>query len=203
MLSRWATEARCKLLHKAARARTIQLAGHDVCVIWCSECDHVRASRLHGHDISMREDFVADSLQESCEEMADQLADMLPMDKANTVRIIGSRAELAEHNRRKAERRLARWQGLAVAFALAALCLFLSGCLTAAKIGQWQRAVYGWGMDPKASKPCQVASADASAYLANANRTLAEAGKLTDLASDSRARELINSAALACGKVAP
>ncbi len=83
------------------------------------------------------------------------------------------------------------------------LCLALSGCLTAAKIGQWQREVYGWGVDASASKACKVASAEASAYLANANRTLAEAGKLTDLASDSRARELMNSAALACGKVAP
>jgi len=81
--------------------------------------------------------------------------------------------------------------------------LTLSGCLTASKIGQWQRAVYNWGMDPSASKPCQVASAEASAYLTNANRTLTEAGKLTDLASDSRARELINSAALACGKRVP
>ncbi len=84
---------------------------------------------------------------------------------------------------------------------LALLCL--SGCLTAAKIGQWQRAVHSWGMDSKATKPCQVASAEASAYLANANRTLAEAGKIMDLDSDSRARELINSAALDCGKVAP
>lgn len=85
---------------------------------------------------------------------------------------------------------------------LVALCALasLSGCLTAAKIGQWQRAVHSWGMDPSASKPCQVASAEASAYLANANRTLAEAGKLTDLASDSRARELVTSAALACGR---
>jgi hypothetical protein len=99
--------------------------------------------------------------------------------------------------------------GVRAAFAilatLCALCVLasLSGCLTAAKIGEWQRAVYGWGMDPKASKPCQVASAEASAYLASANRTLAEAGKLTDLSSDSRARELVTSAALACGKVAP
>lgn len=84
---------------------------------------------------------------------------------------------------------------------LAVLCL--SGCLTAAKIGEWQRAVYGWGMDPSATKSCQVASAEASAYLANANRTLAEAGKLTDLASDSRARELVTSAALACGRRMP
>ena len=85
----------------------------------------------------------------------------------------------------------------------AASLLTLSGCLTPAKIGEWQRAVYGWGMDSGASKPCQVASAEASAYLTNANRTLTEAGKLTDLASDSRARELINSAALACGKRVP
>ena len=88
---------------------------------------------------------------------------------------------------------------------LCVLCVLasLSGCLTAAKIGQWQRAVYGWGMDPKASKPCQVASADASKYLANANQRLAEAGKLTDLSSDSRASELVTSAALACGKEQP
>lgn len=88
---------------------------------------------------------------------------------------------------------------------LCGLCVLagLSGCLTAAKIGEWQRAVHSWGMDPSASKPCQVASAEASAYLANANRTLAEAGKLTDLASDSRARELVTSAALACGRRMP
>ena len=79
----------------------------------------------------------------------------------------------------------------------------LSSCLTAAKIGQWQGMVYGWGMDPSASKPCQVASAEASAYLAEANRTLAAAGKLTDLASDSRAKQLVTSAALACGRRMP
>lgn len=96
--------------------------------------------------------------------------------------------------------------GTRAAFAiLAALCVLasLSGCLTAAKIGQWQRAVYGWSMDASATKPCQAASAKASAHLANANRTLMEAGKLTDLASASRARELVTSAALACGEVAP
>jgi hypothetical protein len=88
---------------------------------------------------------------------------------------------------------------------LCGLCVTasLSGCLTAAKIGQWQRAVYDWGMYPGASKPCQVASAKASAYLAKSDTDLLSMGKLTDLASDSRARELINSAALACGKVAP
>ena len=86
---------------------------------------------------------------------------------------------------------------------LAAVACLLSGCLTAAKIGQWQRAVHGWGMDASASKPCQVASAEASAYLANANQRLAGAGKLTDLDSDSRAKKLVTSAALACGKEAP
>ena len=90
-----------------------------------------------------------------------------------------------------------------VALWIIAVLASMSGCLTAAKIGEWQRAVYGWGMDPGASKPCQVASAEASAYLANANRTLAEAGKITDLASDNRARELMNSAALACGRRLP
>ena len=95
-------------------------------------------------------------------------------------------------------------KGVRAAFAiLAALLASLSGCLTAAKIGQWQGMVYSWGMDPKASKPCQVASAEASAYLANANRTLAEAGKFTDLASDSQAKQLVTSAALACGKTVP
>jgi len=93
------------------------------------------------------------------------------------------------------------WELLAKQLPLLCFALLcLSGCLTAAKIGQWQRAVYDWGMDPKASKPCQVASAEASAYIAKANQRLAGAGKVTDLSSDSRARELVTSAALACGK---
>lgn len=86
---------------------------------------------------------------------------------------------------------------------IAIACLLLSGCLTAAKIGAWERAVYGWGMDASASKPCQVASAEASAYLANANQRLAGAGKITDLDSDSRAKKLVTSAALACGRRMP
>jgi len=86
---------------------------------------------------------------------------------------------------------------------LAAVACLLSGCLTAAKISAWQGMVYGWGMDHGASKPCQVASAEASAYLANANQRLAEAGKLTDLASDSRAKQLVTSAAQACGRRMP
>ena len=201
MLSKWATEARCELLHKAAHARTIQLAGHDVCVIWCSECDHVRASRLHGHDITMREDFVASSLQESCEEMADKLADLLPMDKANTVRIIGSRAELAEHNRRKAERRLARWQGLAVLCALAALCLLLSGCLTASKIHRWESALLGWAR--KGGPECVESVKVASKYLVNANQRLQGATGATDVQTDGEAKKLITEAAQKCEEVVP
>ncbi len=96
------------------------------------------------------------------------------------------------------------WELLAKQLSLLCLTLLcLSGCLTAAKIGEWQREVYGWGMDASATKACQVASAKASAYLANANRTLAEAGKLTDLDSDSRAKKLVTSAALACGRRMP
>ena len=93
---------------------------------------------------------------------------------------------------------------LAILAALCTACVIasLSGCLTAAKISAWQGMVHGWGMDASASKPCQVASAKASAYLANGNTALAGAGKLTDLSSDSQARELVTSAALACGKVA-
>ena len=103
------------------------------------------------------------------------------------------------------EHKLGTRAAVLIIVTLCGLCVTasLSGCLTAAKIGQWQRAVYDWGMYPGASKPCQVASAKASAYLANANQRLAEAGKLTDLSSDSRASELVTSAALACGKVAP
>ena len=103
------------------------------------------------------------------------------------------------------EHRLGTRAAFAILAVLCALCLLasMSGCLTAAKIGQWQRAVYGWGMDSRASKPCRVASAEASAYLAKSDTDLLSTGKLTDLSSDSRARELVNSAALACGKVAP
>ena len=99
-----------------------------------------------------------------------------------------------------------RWHEI-IDDAMLLLCLLalflLSGCLTATKIGQWQRAVYGWGMDRSASKPCQVASAEASAYLAKSNTDLLGTGKLTELDSDSQAKELMNSAALACGRRMP
>lgn len=100
-------------------------------------------------------------------------------------------------------------KGVRAAFTILAvlcgLCMLasLSGCLTAAKIGAWERAVYGWGMDASASKPCQVASAKASAYLAKSDTDLLGTGKVTDLVSDSQARELMNSAALACGRRIP
>ena len=200
MLSKWATEARCELLHKAAHARTIQLAGHDVCVIWCSECDHVRASRLHGHDITMREDFVASSLQESCEEMADKLADTLPMDKATAVRIIGSRAELAEHNRRKAERRLARWQGLAVLCALAALCLFLSGCLTPAKLTAMAQRAETLSTGAK-NQACAEAAAKAAEAVVVALNDMTRATKMSDpVRSPKPALRVAEVACLECVK---
>ena len=190
MLSRLATEARCELLHKAAHSRTIQLAGHNVCVIWCSECDHVRASRLHGHDISMREDFVADSLNESCEQMADRLA--------NTARIIGSRAELAEHNRRKAERRLARWQGLAVLFALAALCAFLSGCLTPAKLAEMAQRADTLSRGAKTDE-CADAAANAASAVVVALGDMIAATKMSDpVRSPKSALRLAEVACLEC-----
>lgn len=103
------------------------------------------------------------------------------------------------------DHRMGTRAAFAILAVLCALCLLasMSGCLTAAKIGQWQRIVYSWGMDSSASKPCQVASTEASTYLAKANQRLAEAGKLTDMASDSQAKQLVTSAALACGKVVP
>ena len=79
----------------------------------------------------------------------------------------------------------------------------LAGCLTAAKIGEWQRAVYGWGMSEGASKACKDAAALAAQYIAKANTDLLGTGKLTDLSSDRQAKQLLNSAALACGKAVP
>ena len=88
---------------------------------------------------------------------------------------------------------------------LCGLCVLasLSGCLTASKIGEWQRAVYGWGMSESASRACEDAAARAAQYIAKANTDLLGTGKLTDLSSDSQATQLLNSAALACGKAVP
>lgn len=84
---------------------------------------------------------------------------------------------------------------------LALLCL--SGCLTAAKIGQWQRAVYGWSMDEASTQACRDAAALAGKYIAKSNTDLLGTGKLTDLSSDNQAKQLLDSAALACGKTVP
>ncbi len=88
---------------------------------------------------------------------------------------------------------------------LCVLCVLasLSGCLTAAKIGEWQRAVHLWGMSEGASQACKDAADSAAQYIAKSNTDLLGTGKLTDLSSDSRARELVNSAALACGRRMP
>ena len=79
----------------------------------------------------------------------------------------------------------------------------LSGCLTAAKIGEWQRAVHLWGMSEGASQACKDAADSAAQYIAKANTDLLGTGKLTDLSSDSHAKQLLNSAALACGRRMP
>ena len=88
---------------------------------------------------------------------------------------------------------------------LCGLCVLasLSGCLTAAKIGEWQRAVHLWGMSEGASQACKDAADSAAQYIAKANTDLLGTGKLTDLSSDIQAKQLVTSAALACGKVVP
>ena len=90
-----------------------------------------------------------------------------------------------------------------VALWIIAAVVCLSGCLTAAKIGEWQRAVHLWGMSEGASQACKDAADSAAQYIAKANTDLLGTGKLTDLSSDSQAKQLLNSAALACGKAAP
>jgi hypothetical protein len=126
LLEKWAEELRCRLLHRAAGAKTVRVDGKDICFVWCGECDTVLASRLH--DVGMREDLVSDSLPESCEQIACRLAQSLPMTQANLVRVIGVRAELAEIERRSAERKVARWQSAAFAMLLLSIVLWLSGC---------------------------------------------------------------------------
>ena len=90
-----------------------------------------------------------------------------------------------------------------VALWILAAVVCLAGCLTAAKIGEWQRAVHLWGMSEGASQECKDAADSAAQYIAKANTDLLGTGKLTDLSSDSHAKHLLNSAALACGKAVP
>jgi len=104
------------------------------------------------------------------------------------------------------EERARRWKGVAlIALSLCAglALLCLSGCLTAAKIGAWELAVYSWGMDEAATQACRDASAMASKYIAKSNTDLLGTGRITDLSSNSQARELVTSAALACGRRMP
>ena len=93
--------------------------------------------------------------------------------------------------------------GIIVALCVLCVLASLSGCLTAAKIGEWQRAVHLWGMSEGASQACKDAADSAAQYIAKANTDLLGTGKLTDLSSDSQAKQLLNSAALACGKAVP
>ena len=96
------------------------------------------------------------------------------------------------------------WELLAKQLPLLCLALLcLSGCLTAAKIGQWQRAVYGWATSKDASAGCVDATAKASAYMTEANKRLQTARAATDLESDSTARALMTAAAKACGRSMP
>ncbi len=85
---------------------------------------------------------------------------------------------------------------------LCALCVLasLSGCLTAGKILTWEQALHRWATAKDASRECKQASALASKYLVDANRTLTEARSAFDLESDAQAKQLINTAAQACGK---
>ncbi len=86
---------------------------------------------------------------------------------------------------------------------LAAVVCLSGGCLTATKIGEWQRAVHLWGMSEGASQACKDAADSAAQHIAKANTDLLGTGRLTDLSGDSQAKQLLNSAALACGKAAP
>lgn len=72
----------------------------------------------------------------------------------------------AEHNRRTAERRLARWQGLAVLFVLAALCAFLSGCLTPAALAEMAQRADVLSQGAKTKDCAEAAAKAAEAVLA-------------------------------------
>jgi len=58
-------------------------------------------------------------------------------------------------------------------------------------------------MSEGASQACKDAADSAAQYIAKANTDLLGTGKLTDLSSDSQAKQLVTSAALACGRRVP
>lgn len=82
----------------------------------------------------------------------------------------------------------------------AALCLLLSGCLTAQKALVWSDTVTAWGTMPGASQECKRASLDAARYLSNANRHIGSAKGLDDLPSRTEAKRLMDDAAKKCGE---
>ena len=86
---------------------------------------------------------------------------------------------------------------------LCALCVLasLSGCLTATKIHRWESALLGWAR--KGGPECVESAKVASRYLVNANRALAGATSALDVATDTEAKKLMQSAAQKCGQVVP
>lgn len=82
----------------------------------------------------------------------------------------------------------------------AALCLLLSGCLTAQKALVWSDTVTAWGTKPGSSQECKHASLDAAKYLSNANRHIGSAKGLDDLPSRTEAKRLMDEAAKKCGE---
>ena len=86
---------------------------------------------------------------------------------------------------------------------LCGLCVLasLSGCLTATKINRWESALLGWAR--KGGPECVESAKVASMYLVNANRTLAGATSALDLATDGKAKKLMQDAAAKCGEVVP
>lgn len=205
MIERWAEEFSCRFLHRSAQWEAVVSVGDKrFGVIWCAECDTVLATRQYGYGLDMHETFIDGHSkyppEADCYEIAENLALKLPDHVWNEVLAIGSRASLAQHGMRTAERRLARWQGLAVLCALAALCLFLSGCLTAQKVMVWSDAVTAWGTKPGASQECKRASLDVAKYLSNANRHIGNAKGLDDLPSRTEAKRLMDDAAKKCNE---
>ena len=94
-------------------------------------------------------------------------------------------------------------KGVRAAVLLCGLCVLaaLSGCLAATKIHRWESALVGWAR--KGGPECVGSAQVASRYLVNANRTLAGATSVIDLAADGEAQKLMQDAALKCGKVMP
>lgn len=176
MIERWVEEFMCRLLHRSAQWETVSVGGKRLGLIWSYECD-----------LDMQEPFI-DGYSKF----------KLPVPVWSEVLAIGSRASLAQHGMRAAERRMARWQTAFAVSVLVALCLFLSGCLTAQKALVWSDTVTAWGTKPSASQECKRASLDTARYLSNANRHIGNATGLDDLPSRAEAKRLMDDAAKKC-----